>query len=349
MLAKDAGFSSFEAYNMQRRYAGIPTEFGPPRRWVGRYVSLVNSQAWRKWKIQPDPDGTHSSHSLQSHSSLESGEAMDLHRIAYIDFKAALRWHILDAASRGHNLAPYIRSSPGNGGGPNVSGNKSLVYKLSFDTTETGARPLLMIGLIPHVFANSSVQSADNVIVLCLAKLSEDSSVLQDAIPNLEQTIKSVCQEGVRVGPYTFNVEIHIAADLKALWLAMNMEHFGCPFCSAEKGQFNDVIHKFEERFMNGRNVILGVPKDRIHLCALHAHLRIAERLIKCMALRAANADQTERDNRTKSPKLRVTRLKEFLRRFLKRTKFVITAKIQEAYGVGELVENGTLCAFVLG
>ena len=67
------------------------------------------------------------------------------------------------------------------------------------------------------------------------------------------------------------------------------------------------------------------------------------------MALRAANADQTERDSRTKSPKLRVTRLKEFLRRFLKRTKFVITAKIQEAYGVGELVENGTLCAFVLG
>jgi hypothetical protein len=178
MLAKDAGFSSFETYNMQRRYAGIPTEFGPPRRWVKRYVSLVNSQAWEKWKIQPNPaitKCTHSASSLQSHASLVGDETMDLHRIAYIDFNAALRWHILDAASRGHNLAPYIRSSPGNGGGPNVSGSKSLVYKLSFDTTETGSRPLLMIGLIPHVFASSRVQSADNVIVLCLAKLSEDS------------------------------------------------------------------------------------------------------------------------------------------------------------------------------
>jgi hypothetical protein len=381
MLAKDAGFTSFEAYQMQRTYAGIPTEFGPPRRWVQRYISLVNSQAWDKWRIRPNPAADtaelHESSTLQNHPSLD-GEKMDLNRIVYIDFEAALRWHILHASSAGHDLSPYLRSSGNSPGKPDY---RALTYKLAFDTTETGSRPLLMIGLIPHVFAKRAVQSADNVIVLCLAKISEDRAILQEAIPDLPQTVKLVEANGISFPcRLTFNVEIHIAADLKALWVAMDMTNFGCPFCVAQKGQFGLVLETFAARFMNNHDFILGVPKERVHLCALHAHLRIAERFLKNAALRCVNKDHTDRANKRlcsacqrklgASAKLKslngaqikslcsacsahagatsgqgslsVTRLKNFIRRFLKRTKFVITGQVKELGGESDLMEDGT-------
>jgi hypothetical protein len=72
---------------------------------------------------------------------------------------------------------------------PSVACSK-LVYKLAFDTTETAGRDLFMIGIIPHSFSLSKkIQSSDNVIVLCLAKLAENPDIIHEAIPNLEAII----------------------------------------------------------------------------------------------------------------------------------------------------------------
>ncbi|MEK7841769.1 MAG: hypothetical protein AAB197_03760, partial [Deltaproteobacteria bacterium] len=221
MLAKDAGFSSYEAYTMNRKFSGIPHECAPPMAWVKAYINYVNTQAWTHWDIKPDPansSAVHSAKALANHPSLDKGERMTLDKIVYIDLFAAVKSHILHAASLGHDVTPFLRTEENLPGSPNYS---PLIYKLAFDTTETATRPMLMIGLIPHVFARRKVQSADNVTVLCLAKLNEDYAVLQDAIPNLGEKVKKLTRDGITIqsgeSHMIFNVEMHIAADLKAL------------------------------------------------------------------------------------------------------------------------------------
>ncbi|MEK7871272.1 MAG: hypothetical protein AAB244_02735, partial [Nitrospirota bacterium] len=113
MLAKDAGFSSYEAYTMNRKFSGIPHECAPPMAWVKAYINFVNTQAWTHWDIQPDPansSAVHSAKALANHPSLDKGERMTLDKIVYIDLFAAVKSHILHAASLGHDVTPFLRT-----------------------------------------------------------------------------------------------------------------------------------------------------------------------------------------------------------------------------------------------
>ena len=77
----------------------------------------------------------------------------------------------------------------------------------------------------------------------------------------------------------------------------------------------------------------LGVPQDRIHLCALHAGLRIMERMLKNAAVAAYG-----RDNQAQKL-TRINKLRKYLMRALHRKNFVITVDSTYAVNEGELME----------
>jgi hypothetical protein len=132
------------------------------------------------------------------------------------------------------------------------------------------------------------------------------------------------------LGLVCFNVDIHVAADLKALWLALGMKNFACPFCNASgKPDMCKIAEDLERRELSD---LLGVPPSKVHLCALHACLRIVERLLKNSAVHAYSKDAHVHDGKRD----RIKRLKDYLRSTLRRKKFVITLKKSESVGEGD-------------
>jgi hypothetical protein len=278
-----------------------------------------------------------------------------------------LHWHIAGAIAEGHDLQPYLMDS---------AEGKVLQYKLTFDTTQTCQQDLFMMGVIPHSFPisarqrtappaqpadqgdaneqqqadqqplpanaarkkrNVTVQSANNVMILCLARIGESNHVIRNAVPGLCLTIKRLSGSGTPVVlqggvELRFRVEFHVAADLKALWLALGLKNFVCPFCT--QTSFNeDITGTFDKRELSG---CLGVPSDRVHLCSLHATLRIVERLVK----NAASFVYQHNEVRTRNRKLKA--ISNLLETQLKRKKFKITvgsreAKVEEALPVDEV------------
>jgi hypothetical protein len=110
-------------------------------------------------------------------------------------------------------------------------------------------------------------------------------------------------------------MEFHIAADLKALWLALGLDSFVCPYCMATTRDEMSSIHIRNQPRVVGD--ALGVPSSNVHLCALHAILRIVERLLKCAALAAHSRDSTDNVYRVRA-------LSKLLKRALHKNKFLI-------------------------
>jgi hypothetical protein len=197
-----------------------------------------------------------------------------------------------------------------------------------------------MMGLIPHTFPlHGKVQSAGNVYVLCLAKVDESFQVITQSIPTLKEDILKITTNGLRIrlndeGPdLIFNIEMHIAADLKALWLALGADSFSCPFCTKSgRDDFNDLKKIGEKR---QRDDVLGVKAKNVHLCSLHGALRITERLIKNAALSAFALDCKAGKKRP-----RTNGMAAYLTNVLRRKNFKITANLAEVAGVGDLMEE---------
>jgi hypothetical protein len=143
-----------------------------------------------------------------------------------------------------------------------------------------------------------------------------------------------------------FRVEFHIAADLKALWLCLGLKNFVCPFCT--QTSFNKDLHgTFDARELSG---CLGVPSNRVHLCSLHATLRIVERLVK----NAASFVYQHNEVRVRNQKFKA--LSGLIESKLKRKKFNITvgslkeAKVEEALPADEVfIDNDASLGTNLG
>ena len=170
---------------------------------------------------------------------------------------------------------------------------------------------MYMLGFVPHSLPlTKKLQSADNVEILCLAKAKETSNVIANALPSIGDSIRTLQTEGIaldyaRVNAYDMeppevNVEFHLAADLSALWLALGLDNFTCIYCEAgTHAHMNNVNTEKAKRILSDT---LGIPPERIHLCALHAQLRIVERLVKNAASRAYSRDNV-RNNRRGAPR----------------------------------------------
>jgi hypothetical protein len=195
------------------------------------------------------------------------------------------------------------------------------------------------------------VQSANNVLILCLARIGESNHVIQNAVPGLRQTIQRLSALGTSVVlaggvELKFRVEFHIAADLKALWLCLGLKNFVCPFCT--QTSFNEDLHgTFDARELSG---CLGVPSNRVHLCSLHATLRIVERLVK----NAASFVYQHNEVRVRNQKFKA--LSGLIESKLKRKKFNITvgslkeAKVEEALPADEVfIDNDASLGTNLG
>ena len=324
LLGKDSGVMSFGALGCMRREKRLK-QHEPPRDWVEDYQGLVNEVATKAWNIMPQGGNVH---------PIVFGDrpgAMSNSRIAYTNIYSLLAWDVYSSVVRGRDLRPFIIPDGGQACRP-------LVYKLSFDTTQTGGKDMFMMGVIPHTFPvhKLRVQSAANLLVLCLARIAEDSNLVQNGVPGLGAALDDLHANGVRVqtGPDTYirvAVEFHVAADLKALWLALGLDNFACP-CCMQSGweQMQVTVGNPVQRVLQK---CLGVPQERIHLCALHGTLRIVERLLKNACISAYGRDNQKR-------KLaRITELKEYLVKTLGRNKFVITLKLSEVENHAEMME----------
>jgi len=194
-----------------------------------------------------------------------------------------------------------------------------------------------MLGIIPHTFANKSgIQSSLNVMVLCLAKLAETTNMISNACPELEAHIKDIMTNGLSLGmvgmeDVVLQLDIHIAADLKALWLALGLPNFVCTECCAASRE--DMVRVQVDHAPRAavEEIALGVPSQNVHLYALHAVLRIVERLLKNAATHAVSQ---------KDKNKRINALKIYLTKALKRKKFVITTNVREVVGEPDLMEE---------
>ena len=325
LLGKDSGVMSFSSMACMRREKRLK-QHEPPRDWVEDYQTLVNLVATKAWTIMPEAGRVH---------PIVFGDrpdSMTNSRIVYTNIYGLLAWDVYSSIICGRDLRPF--TIPPEGG----QASRKLVYKLSFDTTQTGGKDMFMMGVIPHTFPlhDLRVQSASNLLVLCLARIAEDSNLVKNGVPRLGIALDDLHANGLRVqtGPETHirvAVEFHVAADLKALWLALGLDAFACPCCM--KTGWREMQVTVGEPVQRALQNCLGVPQDRIHLCALHGTLRIVERLLKNACIQAYG-----RDNQ-RGKLGRITKLKEYLVTALGRNKFVITLKLSEVENHAEMME----------
>jgi hypothetical protein len=331
LRGKDKACVSFESYH-QMRDAKDTKELEPAVHWLKNYQAIVSREAVGAWSIAPEGEEVH-----EGVGAAGAGAALDNSRIAYCSLSKLLAWAVQTHILRGADLTRYMMREDG-------TFQDRLVYKLSFDTTVTGGREMFMMGVVPHTFPlGKKVQSSGNILVLCLATLSEDRDVVSRAVPRLEQEVKELMANGLRVqveqGEHiVFGVEMHVAADLKALWLALRLANFVCTLCEA--GGWDD-MQRFTGPGFPARPLgpCLGVPAENVHLCALHATLRIAERLVKSAVMFAYGLDSQRRETRG-----RVAKLKAFMARTLRRKNFSISqrsAALEKEACAGDVLDVG--------
>jgi hypothetical protein len=324
--AKDTAIISFRAYG-QMRATRDSYEHEPPRHWLQDYQKLQNEEAESAWEMQPEIGERHPILKYASqHLSLSQRRTfLSDHDVMWVPLRKVLQWQLYRAMADGADLAPFIIPV---GDNVDIGGIRPLIFKMAFDTTITSGREMYMLGVIPHQFPSQHIQSARNVQVVALARLGETGEIIDEAHPQLAATVTALARDGLElcIGERSVRVrcEMHIAADLKALWLALGLPSFACPFCVALTWNETNQIHvDYCRRRLASA---LGVPPERVHLCALHANLRIVERLLKNSAMAAYDNDSRDR-------KHRVRKLREHLVTVLRRTKFVITSKASEVVG----------------
>ena len=245
-----------------------------PIQWLQVYTTLVNTSCNNIWmKIKPELNELHPLGSTPGNL----GAVMDRHKLVYTDLRSYLKWHIYTAMAEGHDLDPYLFES---------DGREALTYKFAFDTTpNTGGSEMFMLGIIAHTFPTGRcIQSWTSVFPLCLARAAESSALISGALPGVSAEVEELMKNGLEI-PVThlhkkrFRVEFHIGADMRALWLAFNLKNFVCIYCNSETfSHSNDLSLHHGKRLLTKT---LGVPPQNVHLCALHATLRIVERLLK--------------------------------------------------------------------
>jgi hypothetical protein len=327
MMGLDNAVVSLKAYGKLRK-AKKSKHHEPPRDWVNDYKKLVNAEVSNEGGVRPFEGEDHPCVKRGGTGTVaERRQPLTDSQIMYCDLPAILKWHVLRAVMSGEDLSDFAFEG----------GSKALTFKLAFDTTVTGGQDMFMLGVIPHEFCRSSkVQSANNVLVVSLARIAEDKNVIENAHPRISAIVKELQDGGLFVDlgdgqpPLHLKVDMHVAADLKALWLALGLDAFACPFCLAKEwDEMNNIALNMPQRELGEA---LGVPADRVHLCALHATLRIVERLLK-------NCAEAAFTNDSKDKKHRIPKLRRHLCKVLFRKKFVITAKVKEYVGEPDLME----------
>ena len=352
LLGQDLAFVSQAGAHIMRIFSGAKV-LQPPREWVEDYSKELNHMAKYEFGISPD-DGEF--HRMCNFAEWKGSKELTNCDAVNTRFKDMLHWHVLGSVAEGYDLTPYLK--PAGETPAEAAARPKLVYKITFDTTQTCKQDLFMMGLSPHTFpvsqglngsraprkaterakANENFQSANNVLVLCLAHLAESKEVIEFSVPALESEVLRISRDGFKLilggSEFTFRMDFHIAADMSALWAALEFKNFSCVFCTREdtRSSVAAVCHRREPTFL------LGVPSSKIHLCSLHAVLRIVERLLKNQAVVAYN----HADIRVRNKKLK--NLTQFLEKALHRKKIkihVIGEKESEPVPIYMMPEDG--------
>jgi len=352
LLGQDLAFVSQAGAHIMRLFSGAKV-LQPPREWIEDYSKMLNSMAKDAFGVSPD-DGEY--HDMCRYLEWKGSKELTNKDVVHTRFKDMLYWHVLGSVAEGYDLTPYLK--PAGETPAEASARPKLVYKITFDTTQTCKQDLFMMGLSPHTFpvsqglngsrvprkaterakANENFQSANNVLVLCLAHLAESKEVIEFAVPALESEVLRISRDGFKLylggSEFTFRMDFHIAADMSALWAALEFKNFSCVFCTREdtRSSVAAVCHRREPSFL------LGVPSSKIHLCSLHAVLRIVERLVKNQAVVAYNHS----DTRVRNKKLK--NLTQYLEKALHRKKVkihVVGEKESEPVPIYMMPEDG--------
>ena len=176
---------------------------------------------------------------------------------------------------------------------------ETLMFKVSFDGSNAGKKDMLVFGVNP-LWRIKLVQSGLAVFPISVAWVGESKEALERCMPDLPENIGFLNTNGISLhGPgegneVKFNVSIHIAADLSSLWKLCGIggaaNTCSCLFCYNTKPGREDVDSDvsnlcWEERWRTDLNTIFGVEWKHIHICTLHGHTRITEKLLKLVAV----------------------------------------------------------------
>ena len=162
---------------------------------------------------------------------------------------------------------------------------------------------MLAFGVIP-LWDIRLVQSNATVFPLALAWTGESRDTLTQCIPDLKEQVKKLTDEGLTVFrdssvlPLKYKVKIDVAADLSSLWklsgVGSGSSNKSCPFCNQSK-QGREVIGAAtcnlgdKSNWRTDLDLIFGVSMEDVHICTLHAHTRLTEKLLKLLACKSIN------------------------------------------------------------
>ena len=181
--------------------------------------------------------------------------------------------------------------------------SKKIPFKVSFDGSNAGKKDMLAFGIIP-LWDVKYVQVNTAVFPISVGFTSESKDSLEQCLPLLKESISYLNENGLMIyGPGQENLvhcdtSIDIAADLSSLWklcgIGSAANTCSCLFCYNTKPGREDIgcdvsdlsrANKWRTDLVN----IFGVPWRNIHICTLHGHTRISEKLLKLLAVACVN------------------------------------------------------------
>jgi hypothetical protein len=225
---------------------------------------------------------------------IESEDSAMMSR-AVCSLEAAVRMQFYTAVAEGY-LPPFNSHA-------SASYVAKMKWKLSFDGTNIGDKPLLTFGVIPLGFGDKPIQSVKYVFPIAVGYVKESKWTLEHFYPGLKDEIARLHRDGLSVfspwGKVTIPLEFSIAADLSALWkltdIGSAQRDCSCLYCNSSKLQREKVGHEMcnIQIEVNRRKLsdVFGIPSSRIHICVLHALTRITEKLVRLTAMLSFNLE----------------------------------------------------------
>ena len=146
----------------------------------------------------------------------------------------------------------------------------------------------------------AKVQSSKSVFLIAMGWMRESSDNLASCVSGLAATIRALEAEGIVVpspdGDVVLKVQIHVAADLAAIWKLNGVGSAStaqsCLYCGVHKTHRQDIGRPecnlaLAENWRTDLQDIFGVPVERTHICVLHTKCRITEKPLKLVAVEA--------------------------------------------------------------
>eukprot|EP01113_Clastostelium_recurvatum_P036294 TRINITY_DN5155_c0_g5_i1.p1 TRINITY_DN5155_c0_g5~~TRINITY_DN5155_c0_g5_i1.p1 ORF type:complete len:588 (+),score=112.41 TRINITY_DN5155_c0_g5_i1:205-1968(+) len=189
--------------------------------------------------------------------------------------------------------ACVLRNTVDSGSVPGLT--HKLAPQVSFDATKIGSTisQILMVLKFPSLFPDSP-HADEHIIPLGFFSGRESADNYRKFMATLSKDIKALQTRGLEVWGREYRVEFTVGADLSAIWkmfkMSVNSDE-NCPWCFHRQAEYRDIHGAIPIQVVllsiMGHELREVIPVNRWIFCALHASVRIVEKMLKMLVVQA--------------------------------------------------------------